>query len=93
MSGGTFATFVNNIVAIANGGVIPLLYALAFLFFLYGVVRYVFSEGEENRTKAKQSIMYGLIGLVVIFVVCGLVDLLLGTLNSLSGVGVGPRTS
>jgi hypothetical protein len=81
----TFATIVNNIVAIVNGGLIPILYALAFLFFVYGLARYLFAEGEENRSKGKQVAIYGLIGLVVIFAVWGFVDLFLNTLNSVAG--------
>jgi hypothetical protein len=84
-SGTTFATIVGNIVSIVSGGLIPVLYALAFLYFVYGLTRFVFADGEENRTKGKNIMIYGLIGLVVIFGVWGFVGIMLTTLNSLSG--------
>ncbi len=85
-TGPTFATAVQVIVAIANQAVIPLLYALAFLFFVGGLVRYFFLEqGDEGRQKGKDMSMYGLIGLVVIFSVWALVNVGLATLYSAIG--------
>jgi small-conductance mechanosensitive channel len=79
-------TIEHNIVTIVNNGIIPLLYALAFLYLVINIVRYVFIEGgEEGVQKGKKSIIYGLVGIVVIFAVWGIVNLLLGTLLSVSG--------
>ncbi len=58
------------------------MYALAFLYFLIGVARYVFLEGQEGRQKARDMMIYGLIGLAVIFGVWGLVNLALSTFTS-----------
>jgi hypothetical protein len=86
-SGATFATVVNNLVSILNSYMIPVLYALGFLYFLIGVARFAFAEGQENRAKARNMIIYGLIGLVVIFGVWGLVNLLLTVLTGSVGTG------
>ena len=76
----TFATVVGNIIGVVNSA-IPLLYALAFLFFLYGIVRYFFLEGgsDEGREKGKKILLYGLIGLTLLFAVWGVVNLLVST--------------
>jgi heme/copper-type cytochrome/quinol oxidase subunit 4 len=80
----TFATVVSNLIKIVNGGVIPLLFALAVIFFLINIVRFFFIQGgEEGIQKGKQSILYGLIGLVVIFSIWGIVNILLNTLNAI----------
>lgn len=77
-SGPTFANLVNNsVVPFFNGAVIPLLYALAFLVMIFGLVRYFFTGGEENREKGKQFLVWGILGLVVIFSLWGIVNLLL----------------
>jgi hypothetical protein len=82
----TFSQIVGNIVIIVSTGLIPLLYALAIIYLMYGIVRYFFIEGgEEGQQKGRKSIMYGLIGIVVIFAVWGLVNILLTTLNSVAG--------
>lgn len=76
----SFAELVNGVVVpIFDKGIIPLLYALAFIMFLVGIVRYFFFGGDEAREKGKQLIIWGLIGFFVIFSVWGIVKLLLTT--------------
>lgn len=83
-TGPTFSTVVTNVIAFFDGYVIPLLYALAFLFFLIGVVRYFFMGGDENRQKARPFVLWGLVGLVVIFAIWGIVRLLLSSIPGAS---------
>ena len=74
-----------SIVTLVNTSVIPLIYALALVVFLIGMVRYFFiQQGEEGREKGKQFMLWGIIGFVVMFSVWGIVNLLLATF----GVGV-----
>ncbi len=78
----TFAQFVDTkIVTLIDGSIIPLLYALAFLFFLGGVARFFFAASQENRDKGKQFAFWGVIGFVVLFSVWGLVKLLLSVIQ------------
>lgn len=77
----TFADLVNTIVGIVDGGVIPLLYALAFIYFLIGMLKYFFLDhSEEAMTKGRQQMLWGIIGFVVIFAIWGIVHLFLSTL-------------
>ena len=74
----TFQQVVDNhIVPFVDNAIIPLLYVLAFLFFLTGLVRYFFTGGAENREVARVYIMWSLIGMVAIFAIWGIVRLLL----------------
>lgn len=75
----TFAQVVNNFISFVNNSVIPLLFALAFLFFLAGLVRFFFSGGDENRQKGREFALWGFIGLIVLFCIWGIVNLLLAT--------------
>ena len=76
----SFAQFTEKIVGLVDSAVIPLLYALAFLMFLIGMVRLFFMGGEEARQKGKQFMLWGIIGFVVLFSVWGIVRLFLGIL-------------
>ncbi len=68
--------FTASIVTFVNTSVVPLIYAIAFLVFLIGMVRYFFLEqGEEGREKGKQLMLWGIIGFVVMFSVWGIVRL------------------
>ena len=79
----TFADFVNTkVVGFVDDAIIPLLFALAFLAFLTGVLRYFFFEGEENKQKGRQFALWGMIGLVVMFGVWGIVKLIIASVGA-----------
>jgi hypothetical protein len=76
----TFAQLVSTIVGLIDWVLIPLIFALAFLAFLWGILKYFFLEApDEGKEEGKQFILYGLLGLVVLFSVWGLVNVVLFT--------------
>jgi hypothetical protein len=78
----TFEQVVNNgIVPFFDRYVIPLLYALMFLLFIFGMFRYFFTGGEENRAKGRAFALWSLIGMVAVFSIWGVVNVLLSTLS------------
>jgi len=79
----TFAQWVNDLVGLANTIVVPLIITLAFLVFVYGIVNYFFlnAGNEEKRTEGKQFILWGILGMVLLFGIWGVVNLLLSTLG------------
>lgn len=83
----TFAQIVDQVFVPTGDLIITLLYGVAFIFFLFGMFRYFFVSGEaaeEARTKGKQHMLWGIIGLVVLFSVWGLVRILLNLLTEWS---------
>ncbi len=87
----TFAQFVGSgstgIVGIINTVIVPTIFALAFLVFIWGIVNYFFiSGGEEKKLEEGRAFaLWGILGMVVLFSVWGLVNMLLSTL------GIAPR--
>jgi hypothetical protein len=83
----TFAQFVGSgsigLIGALNTVVVPVIFALAFVVFVWGVAKYFFfSVGdEEARSKGRQFILWGILGMVVLFSVWGFVNLLLSTLG------------
>ena len=83
----TFAQFIGDgtsgVVGVINAVVIPFIFGLAFLVFIWGVVKYFFlsMDNDTERTKGKKFMLWGIIGFVVLFSVWGLVGLLLSTLG------------
>jgi len=78
----TFKQLVDSVlVPFIDGALIPLFYAIAFIMFLIGIVRFFFMEGDEGREKGKQQILWGIIGFAVITSLWGIVKLLLATFN------------
>jgi len=86
----TFRDFImDNLIPFINGYVIQVLYVVAFLFFIYGMFKFFFTGGEENRQKGRQFAVWGIIGFVVLFSVWSLVGLLLGSFFPSLGGGRG----
>ncbi len=64
-----------------NSILVPLLFAVAFITFLYGVARtYIFSLGDESEVKkGHRLILWGIIGFVVMISLWGLVNIVANT--------------
>ena len=83
----TFAQFVGSgsdgIIGVLNTIVVPVIFTLAFLVFVWGVVNYFFLHGGEEgkREEGRQFILWGIIGMVVLFSVWGIISMLLSTLG------------
>lgn len=81
----SFADLVQVLVKLVDNAVIPLMYAIAFIAFLIGMVRFFFMGGEEVRQKGKMFMLWSIIGFVVLFSVWGIVRLFLTVLPGYSG--------
>jgi len=68
-----FASFINN-------SIIPLIFALSLLFFIYAIFRYFFYEGDsaDSKKKAQDSALWGIIGLVFMVSIWGIVNAFVG---------------
>ncbi|MSR71290.1 MAG: hypothetical protein EXS50_01275, partial [Candidatus Taylorbacteria bacterium] len=79
-----FATGPSNlkdVICLINqylGYIIPLLFSIALVFFIIGIVKF-FVGGVEKLAEAKQMALWGIIGLFVMFSVWGLVNILINT--------------
>lgn len=59
---------------------IPILGSLAFVVFLWGIIKFIYSGGDENKRKdAKNYIIYGLIGMFVLVAMWGIFQIVLNT--------------
>ncbi len=66
---------------VINGILVPVLFAVAFIIFLYGIAKaYIFSHGDPGEVgKGHKLILWGLIGFVVMLSVWGLVNVVSNT--------------
>lgn len=87
----TFAQLIGSgstgVVGALNTIVIPLIFSLAFGAFAWGVVNYFFIHGDSDteRGKGKEFILWGVVGLAVLFSVWGFVNIMLSTLGIAPG--------
>ena len=80
-----------TIVFLINSVLVPVLFAIAFVVFLYGVARaYIFSRGDAEEVKKGHTlILWGLIGFAVMISIWGLVNIVANTFG-LTGQGTLP---
>ena len=75
--------YSNSILAVINQSLVPVLFAVAFLMFLWGVFKY-FIKGateEKSRIDGRQFVLWSIIGFAVILSVWGLVGVVKSTFN------------
>lgn len=85
----------NNIIYIINGILVPVIFAVAFLVFLYGVASaYILSNGDPERVKSGHTlILWGIIGFVVMVSLWGLVNVVSNTFGLGGSYAPSPPTS
>jgi hypothetical protein len=73
----TVSTFIDNIVKFMNGTLVPLIFALAFLVFLWGMFKAFILGGsdEEKQSEGKSLMMYAIAGFVIMVSLWGIVNL------------------
>ncbi len=74
--------YKDTIVWVVNSVLVPVLIAIAFIVFLWGVFNYFIysSDDEAKRKEGRQFVLWGIIGLVIIFSVWALVNIVNYTL-------------
>ena len=79
----TFKQYVTDFISLLNTVVVPIIFALAFAAFIWGIVNFFFLHGndEKKREEGRAFFIWGIIGMVVLFSVWGLVNLVLSTLG------------
>lgn len=82
-----------NILVFIDETLIPFVFAIALITFLYGVFKYFILGGAdtEKRTEGKQLVLYAIIGFVLMSSIFGIVNLIVNGL-SLNGIEKGEDT-
>lgn len=87
-SGGTLGASIKSLIDFSDAYLVPLIFAVAFIVFLWGVFQYFIfgAADEEKRKEGRNFIMYALIGFVLMFSIWGIVNLLYHSLGFDTGV-------
>lgn len=75
-------SFLGRVVAQIVNPLILLMTAVAFAVFLWGIFEFVYNAGDEGaRETGRKAIMWGLVGLVIMFGAYGIINIALSTFN------------
>lgn len=84
--GRSFKNFTECILSFLTDLIIPILFSVAIIVFVYGIVKYVIAgANSNNRREATNTMIWGILGLFVMFAVWGIVALISNT----TGIGLG----
>lgn len=80
--------FILNVNTTIINPLIIFLFALALAYFLFGVMEFLLNpESEESKTKGKQHMLWGVIGLTIMMGVFAILNILMRTFN-IKGINV-----
>jgi len=75
--GNLFTTYLTRVLSFINNTLVPLVFALAFLFFLWGIFKYFFfgAEDEGKREEGRNLMLWAVIAFVLMVSIWGVVNL------------------
>jgi len=75
-------SFVSNVNKLIINPLIILLFALAVVYFLYGIFEFISNqENEEKKTTGKSHMIWGIIGIVIMMGVFTILNIIMSTFN------------
>ncbi len=78
----SIGTLMSSIERVIINPIIFLLFALALVIFLYGIVQYLMNpDSEEIRKTSKSHMMWGVVGLFIMIAVFGIMRIILNTVG------------
>ena len=76
----TISELIARVNAVILNPTIMLLFAVAFVVFIAGLVQFLMdTDSDEGKAKGKRKIVWGLVGMFIMFSVFGILRLLLST--------------
>ncbi len=71
--------------------IIPLMVAIALIAFFWGLIKYLFAQGnEESKTDGKKIMLWGIVALFVMVSIWGIIRVIADTFNIQSGTTITP---
>lgn len=77
---GSITNIIDWLTCLIGGSIIPLLFALTFLYFIWGVAEFIRNaDNQEKRKEGRKRMIWGIVALFVMVSVWGLVAILRNT--------------
>ncbi len=80
MSNLSIIPFLNRFNGVILNPIIALLFALSLAYFIYGVIKFLsLEDGNKEKDEAWSSILWGIVGMVIMFSVYGIIRFVLAS--------------
>jgi len=78
----SIGAFINKANDLILNPIIMLLFGLAFIYFIYGIIKFLQSEADDksaSRAEARSSILWGIVGMLIMFSVYGIIKFVMAS--------------
>ena len=72
-------SLLSKVINVINNVLVPLVFALAFIVFIWGIFWYFIARNEEGKVQGRDLMIWGLVAFFVMVSVWGLVNILVNT--------------
>ncbi len=79
MINATLETYIHTFITVINRTLIPAIFALAFLVFIFYVYKFFIANGAADREKGRTFVLWSVIGFGVMISIWGIVNVLINT--------------
>jgi hypothetical protein len=84
LSGSTFSTVISYVINLINL-LIPILFAMAFIFFFWGLSKYVIGADSKTIKQGREYMMWGVLAIFILISYKAIIGIASGELNFGSG--------
>ncbi len=78
----TFDAFMAKVFAAVIQPLLVLLFGIAFIIFVWGIVSYIrSSDSDKDRAEGQRSILWGIVGMVIMISAFGIINIIQGTIG------------
>src|SRR3989338_2165832 len=77
----TATDIINIVIRVINNALVPLVLAVAFLVFIWGLYQYFIAGSEEDKKQGRSLMIWGILAFFVMLTVFGIVNVLVSTFN------------
>ncbi len=78
----TFNDFMARVSEVVIQPILLLAFGVAFLIFVWGIVQYIHNgDDAKSREEGQRSILWGLVGMVIMISVFGIINIIQGTIG------------
>jgi succinate dehydrogenase/fumarate reductase cytochrome b subunit len=90
----TLNGFITNVDSMIVNPLITLLFALAVVYFLYGVFEFLLNQtNEDKKTSGKSHMLWGIIGITIMLGVWAILSIILNTFGLSGQIQINQNTS
>jgi hypothetical protein len=77
----SITSFLDKLDSVILNPVLEVLFAVAFLYFLYAIIQLIVADGTK-KSEAKNAVLWSIVGMFIMISVYGLINLVLNTLHT-----------